>query len=632
MKKVLLLIICIIQFVPIFCYAEKCDENKISIKSITMLKRSDTVTELNNANIQNQNINLNLSMAKEGDTIEYKIVIKNDSKDVYVFNKNNINVKSNYLEYNINSEDGSNLVKAKSSKVFIMSINYKNKLSNNDYESGIYKENRDIKISLSNNKSNPNTSPNIMIIIIFLLLILAITGITKTKKISLLLITILLIPIYIYAECRYDINISSKILIEGNDPNATEDGPYYNINKDKHYRILNNAFKSARDNQKIIVLEDVEDEPSATIPSSLKNLKLDLNGKRINFKYVEDKSVLINNGEIEVLNTSEEEGILNAFQLMKNNGLLTIEKNATLQAEIEVIFNEKTMYVESGIIGSYDAVGVVNRGTIYVKSGEIGSYISGIDNYNKVIATGGIISGYNGIRNNENNSYALIEKDTNIIGVNNGIINEGTVDFKGGKIDARYTGIRNKGTVNIDGGEINVNNSSSVESTNGIYNEEGNINIKSGHIVANATSIALLSSGIHNNGKVTMSGGTVEGYSQTDTFGIGIDSYGTSTILSGYIIGSYRGININNNSIVELGKNDNYINISEPIVYGKKLNSFGIDNYNNGTFNYYDGTIQIGNRGNNSSPIWGEITNKPNGYKTKIVTEGDIIKTYLVKE
>ena len=163
-----------------------------------------------------------------------------------------------YLEYNINSEDGSNLVKAKSSKVFIMSINYKNKLSNNDYESGIYKENRDIKISLSNNKSNPNTSPNIMIIIIFLLLILAITGITKTKKISLLLITILLIPIYIYAECRYDINISSKILIEGNDPNATEDGPYYNINKDKHYRILNNAFKSARDNQKIIVLEDVE--------------------------------------------------------------------------------------------------------------------------------------------------------------------------------------------------------------------------------------------------------------------------------------------------------------------------------------------------------------------------------------
>ena len=47
-----------------------------------------------------------------------------------------------------------------------------------------------------------------------------------------LVLSLLVIPIGVNAVCKYEINVNSKIIIEGKDPKEVENGPYYNINKD----------------------------------------------------------------------------------------------------------------------------------------------------------------------------------------------------------------------------------------------------------------------------------------------------------------------------------------------------------------------------------------------------------------
>ena len=77
MKKMLQFIIVCILFIPLLVNAETCDNDKVTISSITLEDKSNNVEELDNATTSNNNININLNMSNVGDNIKYKFIVNN---------------------------------------------------------------------------------------------------------------------------------------------------------------------------------------------------------------------------------------------------------------------------------------------------------------------------------------------------------------------------------------------------------------------------------------------------------------------------------------------------------------------------------------------------------------------------
>ena len=217
MKKILLSFILILLFIPVLVNAETCDNDKVYIDSIS-IDKNNNVAELQETTANGKNINLTLNMSNVGDNIRYKIVIKNDSNEDYLLDKNSINISSKYIDYTIES-DNSNVVKAKSSKTIYLRVNYSHQVPKSAYEGGLFTDEINMKVNLSsNNLSNPNTGIKyILFISLVALLMIGIIIIYRKKKISKLMILIIglsmFIPISVYALCRCDINITSNVYI-----------------------------------------------------------------------------------------------------------------------------------------------------------------------------------------------------------------------------------------------------------------------------------------------------------------------------------------------------------------------------------------------------------------------------------
>ncbi len=217
MKKLLLFLLLI---VPVFVTAKTCDNSQIYISSITA---DNQELEVKPATTNDKTANINLKMTNLGDTIKYKIIIENKSNDDYDLD-NSINIKSNYIDYSIKSEDNSKTIKAKTSKTLILKVEYKKQIPENLFNNGKYNVNKNISFNILPQKNeiniNPSTGSKSMIIVIILLILLLegaliIAKRGKAIKLSILLIgTILLIPISINAICKTQIKISSNIVID----------------------------------------------------------------------------------------------------------------------------------------------------------------------------------------------------------------------------------------------------------------------------------------------------------------------------------------------------------------------------------------------------------------------------------
>ena len=97
MKKMLQFIIVCILFIPLLVNAETCNNDKVTISTITVDDKSNNVEEINNATTSNNNININLNMSNVGDNIKYKFIVNNDSNDDYYLNKNSIKVSKHFI-------------------------------------------------------------------------------------------------------------------------------------------------------------------------------------------------------------------------------------------------------------------------------------------------------------------------------------------------------------------------------------------------------------------------------------------------------------------------------------------------------------------------------------------------------
>ena len=228
MKKVLLLII--LFFIPFIVLAKE----DVEIKSIMLLEKSEEVTELENAKYEGLKLNFSLKFVNKDDYAKYKVILKNNSdKDYEIDNQTTFN-DGDFIKYEYIINNDLKVLKANEELTMYIVITYYKSLDNSKYINGIYSENNNVSIELSNDVNeevidtgeknvisfvtNPETSSNEMIILIIIstiLCILIIILIKNTKiKMYMLTIVLLLTPIMVYGleKIRIDVETYVEIL------------------------------------------------------------------------------------------------------------------------------------------------------------------------------------------------------------------------------------------------------------------------------------------------------------------------------------------------------------------------------------------------------------------------------------
>ena len=219
MKKIKTIILLLLLLIPFMVNAQTCDNGNVKIKAIYRKDKTENVEELSNPTIDNKKINLNLKMSEVGDSITYKVLVQNQTNEDYELNESNILVNSEFFKYTLDTND--KVIKANTEKEIELKVVYNKEVDENKFVNGVYTDNQDLAVSLSNDNinTNPITKTNYVTIILFVLLmiqlILYFAWTKKTNSQTLILIlTILLIPISTNALCKVDIQVESHVQIE----------------------------------------------------------------------------------------------------------------------------------------------------------------------------------------------------------------------------------------------------------------------------------------------------------------------------------------------------------------------------------------------------------------------------------
>ena len=216
MKKVISnLLILLLIIIPITVNAkDECDKF-IKIEKIELEKTEGTAVELNEAKIENSSIKLDLKFKSLGDTAIYKVLLKNESNEDYIINKDIIQNNSKYINSTVTTKDNSRILGSNKEKEVLLMVEYNKRVDDELFENNEYKLDEEMLINLINNKTNnPLTSTGITTLIIILIITILFTIYKKKKMALLLLLGILFVPISGYAVCNATIKINSKITFE----------------------------------------------------------------------------------------------------------------------------------------------------------------------------------------------------------------------------------------------------------------------------------------------------------------------------------------------------------------------------------------------------------------------------------
>ena len=211
MKKVLLVILFLLLPFPSMVLAkDTCNNNDIIIEEMTILEQEGYIEELTPVNIDNNKINLNLEMYNVGESITYKIKVKNNSNNDYYFTKDSFNLNTDYIEYNVLND--SEVIKSNEKKTIQLKITYKEKIPEDEFN-----ENNMMSITLSDTPlSNPSTKRSLILIFFVVGTTIILTFVGEKKLIEKFMIgifAILTVPLITHALCTINLEINSNIII-----------------------------------------------------------------------------------------------------------------------------------------------------------------------------------------------------------------------------------------------------------------------------------------------------------------------------------------------------------------------------------------------------------------------------------
>ena len=217
MKKEILLLL-IMLLLPFVVNAKTCDENKIKIESIKLESIDGNTEEKSEPLITGRKINLNLKMSKVGDTALYKVLVKNESEEDYLLDENSLIEETDYIVYSLETDENK-VLKPNEEKIIYLRVNYNKKVANSDFNNGVYQDNKNLQVNLSNNndtvENNPNTNRNIIIVSSLLLLVLigSIILIKNKKTKYIILLIALILPFSVKAICNIKLDVESNVTI-----------------------------------------------------------------------------------------------------------------------------------------------------------------------------------------------------------------------------------------------------------------------------------------------------------------------------------------------------------------------------------------------------------------------------------
>ena len=261
-RKLLLVFIFSIMFIPFVVNAETCENDKVSIDSFVIKDISDNVVEKNEPVINGMEIMLDLEMNEVEDSIEYEMMIKNDSNTDYKLSKKSLNIESEYIDYTFETKDKTNTVKAKSSSEAILTIQYRNEVPEELLENGSFTDSKSFNIGLNDGNNtilniltNPKTGQSLLFIFFIIALgIFSLFASKKNKKITtlILMLGLMSLPFAVYAECELQLKFESNVEIK---PIEDSDSIVY---IDHNYVLRKNGNLSTYDRSRVSTSEYIE--------------------------------------------------------------------------------------------------------------------------------------------------------------------------------------------------------------------------------------------------------------------------------------------------------------------------------------------------------------------------------------
>jgi len=209
MKKILPVVLFLLLFPSMVLAQDTCNNDDIKIEEIKVEEKEGYTEELTPVNIDNNKINLNIEMYNVGESITYKIKVKNNSNNDYYFTKDSFNLNTDYLEYSL--LNNSEVIKSNEEKSIQLKIMYKEKIPEDEFT-----ENNMMSITLSDTPlSNPSTKRSLILIFLVISITLVVIFLNKNKKLNKVLIGILIcsIPLSIKALCTINLEINANITI-----------------------------------------------------------------------------------------------------------------------------------------------------------------------------------------------------------------------------------------------------------------------------------------------------------------------------------------------------------------------------------------------------------------------------------
>ncbi len=224
MKGKLLTILLILFCIPVLVVAaETCNPDDVKITSIEVNDTRGNIEEVTGATGDNNVVNLDLKMNVPGDTIEYKLTLNNTSNEDYYFDEDSLNIDKDNVNYEIVYEDGSDVVQAGQTKTVYLRVSYKDKIETTNLSNGVYTNQGNVTINLTNNSvNNPPTGDKIIhyVVIIIASITLMLVMIRLHKKLKYLAIIIVVVSVFSFtptitkAICKCVLEIESNVSID----------------------------------------------------------------------------------------------------------------------------------------------------------------------------------------------------------------------------------------------------------------------------------------------------------------------------------------------------------------------------------------------------------------------------------
>lgn len=224
MKKILLTLLFFIMFIPLIVKAEMCEDDAIKIKSITCVDKTRNIKNCDDAEVVDNNIELNLEVYDVGDKAKYEIVIENTDDEDYKLDKGDFNLSSDYIDYTFETADEEAVLGASKTTTVYLDVEYVKEVPMDQFVNGVFLDNKALQVNIlavniPEELPNPETLTGVFVVITIILLVISGTSFVLLRRrkykefLALIIATILIIPATIYATCSYSVNVGTNITI-----------------------------------------------------------------------------------------------------------------------------------------------------------------------------------------------------------------------------------------------------------------------------------------------------------------------------------------------------------------------------------------------------------------------------------